>query len=353
MLDQLGISGRSTPALRLLVARALCEANSVSSARELLSAGGVDVDHKVALRLTYSVTSDALRARSQAMRSQEVANDDGEFAGRRVVATVDGGRVNIRKRLGGRPKKGGRKRFETEWRESKVLTLYVLDEHGRRDRQVPSVIDGTMGDADEVYALMRYHLLRLGAHKATDVTLVGDGAQWIWNRAGELRESVGLPRERFHEVLDYFHAVERLGDFARARTGWSEEERHDWLATQKKRLKAGKIEELEAVFKVVSKIDGEELDAEKAYWSRNRERLRFADFRAQGLPNGSGAVESSVRRVINLRLKGASIYWTEEHAEGLLHLRAHAKSGRWAELEKAVLGVTGWRPSARQPRKVA
>ena len=104
---------------------------------------------------------------------------------------------------------------------------------------------------------------------------------------------------------------------------------------------------------MIAKNHGEDLDTEREYWRRNRERLRFAAFRQRGLPNGSGAVESSVRRVINLRLKGASITWTQEHAEGVLHLRAHAKSGRWDELEEAVLGTTGWRPTARQPQKVA
>ena len=353
VLDQLGISGRSTPALRLLVSRAVCEANSVASARDLLAASGVGIGHKAALRLTYMVCDDALRARKQAMRAQRGGDDDGEFAGRRVVATVDGGRINIRRRVAGRPRKGGRKHFETEWREPKVLTLYVLGEDGKRDRSVPSVIDGTLGDADAVFELIRYHLLRLGAHKATDVTLVGDGAPWIWNRADELREALGLPRDRFQEIVDYFHAVERLGDFSKAREYWSEEYRRGWVAFQKKRLKAGKIEELEAVFRVIETNHKEDLETEREYWRRNRERLRFAAFRERGLPNGSGAVESSVRRVINLRLKGASITWTQDHAEGVLHLRAHARSGRWYELEEAVLGTTGWRPTARQPKKVA
>lgn len=130
VLDQLGIAGRYTPALRLRVSHAVCEANSVSSARELLAAGGVALGHKTALRLTYMVCDDALRARKQAMKDQQHGNDDGEFAGRRVVVTVDGGRINIRRRVGGRPKKGGRKHFETEWREPKILTLYVLGPDG-------------------------------------------------------------------------------------------------------------------------------------------------------------------------------------------------------------------------------
>lgn len=353
VLDQLGIAGRSTPALRLLVGRAVCEANSVSSAREVLAAGGVEIGHKAALRLTYMVSDDALRVRKRAVKKQTSGADDGEYVGRRVVVAVDGGRINIRRRVAGRPRNGGRKRFETEWREPKVLTIYVLGDDGKRDRSVPCVIDGTLGDADAVFDLMRFHLLRLGAHKAQDVTLVGDGAPWIWTRAAGLQEALGLPADRWQEIVDYYHAIERLGDFARSRCEWSDEYRKMWISAQKARLKAGKVEEIESVFRVISKRDSEALAKELRYWDRNRERLRFAAYREDGLPNGSGAVESAVRRVVNLRLKGASITWTEAHAEGILHLRAHAKSGRWGELERSVLGITGWRPSTRQARRVA
>ena len=82
VLDQVGIAGRSTPAVRLLVARAVCEANSVASARDLLSAGGVKVGHKTALRLTYMVSDDALRTRKRRMATVQSGDDEGEFVGR-------------------------------------------------------------------------------------------------------------------------------------------------------------------------------------------------------------------------------------------------------------------------------
>ena len=349
VLDQLGVAGRATPALRLLVARSVCEANSVAAARELLSMGGVEIDHKAALRLTYEVTSDALQARADAVTALKTAVDDGPFAGRRIVATIDGGRLQVRKRVGGRPKKGGRKRFVTEWREPKVLTVYVLGEDGRRDRKVPSIIDGTLGNADAAFELLVHHLRRVGAHKAQDLTVVGDAASWIWKRAPELRKTLGLDEDRFEQVVDYFHAVQRLSEFSKSQ-GWSEDYRTDWYATQKRRLKEGDVDGLLAVFRQIHKRDPKELKKQLEYFEAHRERLRYADFRARGLPIGSGAVESSVRRVVNLRLKGSSTFWTEEHAEGVLHLRAQAKSGRWRQLEEAVLGITGWRPTARLRR---
>ena len=357
VLDMLGIAGRATPAMRLLASRAVCEANSVSAARELLAMTGVKLDHKAALRLTYMVCEDALRHRQSAIAAGQ-RNDDGPFAGRRVVATVDGGRVQIRRRVAGRPRKGGRKRFVTEWREPKIITLYVLDDEGRRDRSVRSVIDGTLGDADEVFALIHHHLLRVGGHRARELTLVGDAAPWIWGRGDALRARLDIPRERFHEIIDYFHVIERLGEFSKSQPRWSEERRRGWLWVQRRRLKAGEVEEIEAEFAELLRKERRKdrraaLKTHLAYFDRNRERLRYAAFREAGLPNGSGAVESSVRRVVNLRLKGASVTWTEEHAEGVLHLRAHAKSGRWDELEAAVLATTGWRPTARQRRKAA
>lgn len=223
ILDQLGIIGRSTPALRLLVSRAVCEANSVDSARDLLAEGGVVIDHKAALRLTYLVTDDALRARRDAMKALDEGVANGPFAGRRVVAAVDGGRINIRKRVAGRPRTGGRKHFETEWREPKVLTLYVIDEEGRRDRSVPSVLDGTLGDADAVFDLLRFHLLRMGAQEADTVVFVADGAKWIWRRTDALRQALGLPEDRFHEIVDYFHVVERLTELSKTQTRWGED----------------------------------------------------------------------------------------------------------------------------------
>jgi len=85
----------------------------------------------------------------------KAGNPLGPLVGRRVVVSVDGGRVNIRRRVGGPWPEGGRRRFETAWREPKVLTVYVLDEEGKRDKSVCSVIDGTLGDADDVFDLLR------------------------------------------------------------------------------------------------------------------------------------------------------------------------------------------------------
>src|SRR3984885_11042089 len=57
--------------------------------------------------------------------------------------------------------------------------------------------------------------------------------------------------------------------------------------------------------------------------------LDYARFRRRGVPLGSGAIESAIRRVINLRLKGNSISWYKANAEGMLLLRCLVLSNRW------------------------
>lgn len=59
--------------------------------------------------------------------------------------------------------------------------------------------------------------------------------------------------------------------------------------------------------------------------------LAYGQFRRQGLPRGSGAVESAIRRVSNLRLKGPGLMWLAENAAGALVGRAAAVTGRWEE----------------------
>ena len=50
------------------------------------------------------------------------------------------------------------------------------------------------------------------------------------------------------------------------------------------------------------------------------------------MPIGSGAIESAVRRVINLRVKSNAVYWLRDNTETIIRLRAWLKAGRTEEL---------------------
>ncbi len=77
----------------------------------------------------------------------------------------------------------------------------------------------------------------------------------------------------------------------------------------------------------------EAMETPVAYLDKHLEagHLDYDEMQERGLPIGSGAIESAVRRVVNQRLKGNGLMWCEGNAEGMLLLRAAALTGRWDE----------------------
>ena len=89
---------------------------------------------------------------------------------------------------------------------------------------------------------------------------------------------------------------------------------------------------------MVRVVEGVEL-ANRGYFRRNitAGRMDYHRLARAKWPIGSGAIESAIRRVINLGLKGAGIFWHEKSAEVVLLLRAYYKAGRWKNLENQVV----------------
>ena len=65
--------------------------------------------------------------------------------------------------------------------------------------------------------------------------------------------------------------------------------------------------------------------------------MQYAAYRHLDLPTGSGAVESAIRRVINLRLKSPGIFWKPDVAETMLFLRSTLLCDRWDIMSKNVV----------------
>ena len=68
-------------------------------------------------------------------------------------------------------------------------------------------------------------------------------------------------------------------------------------------------------------------------------RFRYQTFRNNGLPTGSGTVESAIRRVINLRIKGTGLFWKREHAENIIFLRSLVLTGKLKNACRKGLGL--------------
>lgn len=348
-LYALGITSQATPALRAQVAREVADADSVSVARASLKERGLDIEHKTTLRLTYSFAEQALERRSlsTALATSSPPSGPLELEGKHVAVAIDGGRLRVREspKTGRRRAKTRHRRYDAPWREPKVLTVYVVGEDGKKDPAHRAYLDGTMRDCDEAFALLVGQLRLMGAHRARRVTLLGDGAEWIWGRADALREALGLTHDQFQEVVDYYHAVEHLTAIADIVTTWSGTTRSAWLKRARELLKAGEVEVLLAhIDELATGKRKKRIETAMGYFVNHEARMRYRRFRKAGLPIGSGAIESGIRRVVNQRLKSNGTYWLEEHAEALLHLRSQLKTGRWDDFVRATLAQPTWSP---------
>ena len=133
------------------------------------------------------------------------------------------------------------------------------------------------------------------------------------------------------QVVDFYHTVQRLHKIADERNDWKKSDKNQWVAKMKKLLRKDKVEE---VIAEKSMFKGRGARARRDlfnYFVDRADKMRYGTFRKRGIPLGSGAVESCVRRVINLRLKGNGIFWLPESAEAVLHIRSQLLCGRWDE----------------------
>src|SRR6266571_1314190 len=204
---------------------------SLDEAQDVLANRGVELDTKTIRLIAYRY---AARARLEQQMESTAFEDS--VAGRRVVISSDGGRLRLRENKRGPKTKKGRRRYTGAWREPKVLIVYVVEAAGKRDARFAPVIDAALKGPDAVFALLRTYVQRLGIAQADQVLFIADGAPWIWKRVPVLVQALGLAAAQVHELLDFYHAAQHLGQVAALRQDWSAKARSRWCNQQRRLL---------------------------------------------------------------------------------------------------------------------
>ncbi len=65
---------------------------------------------------------------------------------------------------------------------------------------------------------------------------------------------------------------------------------------------------------------------ERGYFRTNAARMAYPTFVAEGLPIGSGAVESAAKHLVQRRMKRPGARWSPAGAQAILTLSAHLAS---------------------------
>lgn len=193
-----------------------------------------------------------------------------------TTLSIDGGKVRLRTPKG----------QASEWRDYKAITLHEQ-------------VCGAFFQANpQLVAWANAQPL------APVVTCLGDGHDGIWNLIAGI-----TPVLERREVLDWYHLVENLHKVGGSLKRLRQVETHLWR---------GKVEAARRTLADLTSPQGQNF---LAYLHKHRLRLpNYQAYQKQGICIGSGAVESTVKR-ISLRLKLSGAQWKGQNVPQVLRQR--------------------------------
>ena len=319
----LGVAGASmSPGLAAMNDLAAAAGPFAKAARLLEELAGVRLTAKRverAAEASGTATAAAVRERAALITSRKLVPLPPSPLPDKLYAVIDGTGVPVTsKETAGRRGKGEDGRART--REVKLAVFFTqdkLDKDGYpvRDRSSSSVI-ATFEPAGVFADLVRAEGIRRGADHVRQLTVIGDGAAWIW----------GIATAKFPEatqIVDLFHAREHLHALTSSLEFMLLDRKDEWLAARLEDLDYGDIDGIEAAVRKypLEGVKKDEVDRELGYFLNNAPRMRYRWFRSRGLFTGSGVVEAGCKAVIGQRLKQSGMHWTVNGADSIITLR--------------------------------
>jgi hypothetical protein len=325
---ELGVAGTS-------LSPGLAAMNDIAAATGPFAKAAGLLEDLAGVRLTVKRVERAAEA-SGAAQSAAVRERSALIAGRKLVplppqpcpdmlyGAIDGTGVTMTaKETAGREGKGEDGRART--REVKLAVFFTQDDVNEKGYPVrdpgscsyiatfePAAVFGDMVKAEGI---------RRGADHVRQLTILGDGAAWIWN----------IATDKFPEatqIVDLFHAREHLNDLARSLEFMLGDRKQEWLQARLEDLDYGDIDGICRAARVfpLTGVKKDELDTALGYFEHNAHRMRYKWFRSRGLFTGSGVVESGCKAVIGQRLKMSGMRWTVAGADAIATLRCQQAS---------------------------
>ena len=299
-LRWLGLEKRVTPLVWSTIAEYGTMRMSFETAQITLKDWGIDVNLRRIQSLTYSFGKAALSQRKSKIfhLRQGALEKTNILKDKRVVISADGGRSRLIEYKGRkRNPKTNRRPYKGEWKEPKLLTIYAVDEKGKKIKtgEVPITNDGTFEDSKEFLVILEMYLVELGINQAKEILFIADGSDWMWKDIPPLLKKLGCDKSKTYYLQDFYHVTEHLSSFAEAAFK-QDQEKQAWFKQACSKLKKGKSEQLikeMIAFKKDDKLNKEALEKEIKHLVKLQQagRINYPLIAQKKLPLGSGASE--------------------------------------------------------------
>jgi hypothetical protein len=184
--------------------------------------------------------------------------------------------------------------------------------------------------SEQIGASWEAMLNRLGLHNTPRLSVLADGARWIWDEAAKRFKAV----LNVEWVVDVYHVCEKIQGCAKEMLGIGSPATQQWAAAKVQeliRVEGPKfIEKLEQDrVAAADQKSRDALDGLIGYLNHNRDSLWYRTRLAQGLPIGSGLVEGTCKNMIGKRLKLNNPRWLVARAQNMAALRCLHYSKLW------------------------
>jgi hypothetical protein len=166
--------------------------------------------------------------------------------------------------------------------------------------------------------------LRRGLKRAQKAVVLGDGAEWI-------RNIVELYFHNATQIVDLYHARERVCKIISLLFKDDGKNKKLYRLKWWTFLDEGRIDKFiaDAGSKVASNCEiAEEVKKELGYFKNNLTRMRYNEFRGQGLFVGSGVIEAGCKTIVAQRMKHSGMEWSVRGANSIISLRCIHHSNR-------------------------
>ena len=217
-----------------------------------------------------------------------------------------------------------------EWKELKLARMFkgskVIDIQKSRSEIVDTVYCSHLGSVNDFFPKLERHLIGY-SHLVT----VGDGAPWIWKWCEDNYPGCV-------QILDFFHAKEKLVLLANAHYNNQEKKKH-WLDQQLELLKNDGVLQVMANVRKLACKNEVAIEAKKKllkYYEVHEDRMAYKTFKDKGYLIGSGPIEAAHRSVIQQRMKLSGQKWSIDGANAIANLRCFNKSGAWENIRTLI-----------------
>lgn len=168
---------------------------------------------------------------------------------------------------------------------------------------------------------------RLGIEDRSTITVLGDGAEWIWNASS--RQFPGCT-----QVLDIYHAAEHIADAARKKYGEGTAAATEWLDRGRGLLLSdGWAGLCDHLGQTLTPDDGPDdrapLDELMSYFAVHTEHYNYCHRLYTGQSIGSGMVEGAAKNLVGRRLKQTGARWQLDNVNRMAELCCLTYSDHW------------------------